>query len=225
MERCVAEPRSSALRLGRSPRVLPAAERRSLLLWIAAVQATGLVPILMLLLLFVGRLARVVSSELQQPSDLSIPLIDRIIRDAAPALGGLLLLIALIEVLVSIASRRVIVARLGLLPDGAGERTEARLAMHGALRVVRQPLRVGAVAVLSWASALVTILIAIGSVSLAWGLTRQGLLSLERTGDLGVLLGALLLAVLLSAVWMGALCLCGLASAFRSSLWTMDTLR
>ena len=179
----------------------------------------------MLLLLFVGRLARVVSSELQQPSDLSIPLIDRIIRDAAPALAGLLLLIALIEVLVSLASRRVIIARLALLPDGAGEQTEARLAVRGALRLVRQPLRVGGVAVLSWCTALLAILIAIGSVSLVWGLTRQGLLSLERTGDLGALLGALLLAVLLTAVWMAALCLCGLASAFRSSLWTMDTLR
>ena len=44
-------------------------------------------------------------------------------------------------------------------------------------------------------------------------------------GELGALLGALSLAVLLSAVWLGAFCVCGLASAVRSSLWTMDTLR
>ena len=90
---------------------------------------------------------------------------------------------------------------------------------------VRQPLRVAGIAVLSWLTALLAIVIAVGSLSLVWGLTRQGLLSLRRTGDLGALLGALLLAVLLSAVWIGAFCLCGLASAFRSSLWTMDTLR
>ena len=42
---------------------------------------------------------------------------------------------------------------------------------------------------------------------------------------MGALLGALITACLLSAVWIGALCVCGLASAFRSSLWTMDTLR
>ena len=46
----------------------------------------------------------------------------------------------------SLASRRLIVARLGLLPDGAGEPTEGRLAVGGALRLVRQPLRVGGIA-------------------------------------------------------------------------------
>ena len=193
-----------------------------MLLWVAAVQATGLVPILVLMLLFVGRLTGVVSNELQQPSDLDTPLIIRIVRDATPALVGLLLLIAVIEVLVSLASRRLIVARLGLLPDGAGEPTEGRLALHGALR---QPLRVTGVAALSWLTALVAIVVAVGGLTLAWGLTRQGLLSLGHTGDLGAMLGALITACLLSAVWIGAFCVCGLASAFRSSLWTMDTLR
>jgi hypothetical protein len=225
VERCVTVHASETLRLGRSPRELGRPERRSLLLWVAAVQASGLVPILMLMLLFVGRLTRVVSTELQQPSDLGVPLIDRVIRDAAPALVGFLLLIAITEVLVSLASRRLIVARLGLLPDGPGEPTDGRLAIHGALRLGRQPLRVAGIAVLSWLTALLAITIAVGSLSLAWGLTRQGLLSLGRTGDLGALSGAAILAFLLSAVWIGAFCLCGLASAFRSSLWTMDTLR
>ena len=225
VERCAAEPHSEALRLGRSPRQLAASERRSLLLWVAAVQATGLVPILVLMLLFVGRLTGVVSNELQQPSDLETPLIVRIVRDATPALVGLLLLIAVIEVLVSLASRRLIVARLGLLPDGAGEPTEGRLAVHGALRLGRQPLRVAGVAALSWLTALVAIVVAVGGLTLAWGLTRQGLLSLGHTSDLGAMLGALITACLLSAVWIGAFCVCGLASAFRSSLWTMDTLR
>jgi hypothetical protein len=225
VERCVAEPHSETLRLGRSPRPLTPPERRSLLLWVAAVQASGLVPILLLALLFVGRLSGIVSTELQQPGDLGIPLIERVIRDAAPTLVGLLLLIAIIEVLVSLASRRLIVARLGLLPDGAGEQTEGRLAIHGALRVARQPLRVAGVAALSWLTAMAAIVVTVGGLSLAWGLSRQGLLSLGRTGDLGAMLGALITACLLSAVWIGAFCICGLASAFRSSLWTMDTLR
>jgi hypothetical protein len=225
VERCVAEPHSETLRLGRSARHLTPPERRSLLLWVAAVQASGLVPILLLALLFVGRLSGIVSTELQQPGDLGIPLIERVIRDAAPTLVGLLLLIAIIEVLVSLASRRLIVARLGLLPDGAGEQTEGRLAIHGALRLARQPLRIAGVAALSWLTALAAIVVTVGGLSLAWGLTRQGLLSLGRTGDLGAMLGALITACLLSAVWIGAFCICGLASAFRSSLWTMDTLR
>jgi len=224
-ERVVVAPDSVTLRLGRAPRQLARAERRSLLLWVASIQAGGLVPILLVLLLFTGRLGRAVSSELQQPSDLSTPLMDRLIRDATPAIVGLILLFALMEVVVSLASRRLIVARLGLLPDGAGERTEGRLAAHGALRAVRQPVRVGGLALLSWLTALLAIVVAVGGVSLAWGLTRQGLLSMGRTDDPGAMVGALSLAFLLSVVWIGAFCLCGLASAFRSSLWTLDTLR
>ena len=225
VERAAAGPDSEDLRLGRPPRQLARAKRRSLLLWVASVQAGGLVPVLVLLLLFTGRLGRDVSTELQQPQDLNVPLIDRVLRDEGPALLLLLLMVAVVEVLVSLASRRLIVARMGLLPDGAGERTEGRLALHGALRAVRQPLRVAGMAALSWLTALAAVVLAVGGLSLAWGLTRQGLLALGRTGDLGGMLGALFLAFLLSAAWIGAFCVCGLASAFRSSLWTMDTLR
>jgi len=225
VERCVADPRSGVLRLGRPARPVGQRERSSLLLWVAAVQAMGLLPVLLLVLLFVGRLGGLVTTELQQPSDLNVSLIGRLVRDATPALMGILLAVALIEVLVSLASRRLIVARLGLLSDGAGEPTEPRLAIHGALRIVRQPIRVAGVAMLSWLTALVAVVVAVGSLSIAWDAIRQGLLSLGRPGDLGTLLGAVITAGLLSAVWVGALCLCGLASAFRSSLWTMDTLR
>ncbi|MCY7418042.1 MAG: hypothetical protein LH650_06020 [Chloroflexi bacterium] len=225
IERCVASPLSGTLRLGRPARRLEPRERSSVLLWVAAVQAAGLMPILLLTFLLVGRIGRLVATELQTPSDLAMPLIARVARDIAPTLLGVLLIVAVIEVLVSVASRRLVIARLGLLPDGAGERTEGRLAIHGALRGVRQPLRVAGVAAMSWATAAVAILVAVGSLSLAWGATRQGLAALGRSGDMGAMLGALIMACLLSVVWIGALCLCGLASAFRGSLWTMDTLR
>ena len=116
-------------------------------------------------------------------------------------------------------------ARLGLLPDGAGEPTEGRLAVAGAARAMHQPLRVAGIAAVSWLTALLVMGLAVGGLSLAWGATRAGLVSLGRAGDPGELLGALIAAFLLSAAWIGALCLCGLASAFRSALWTMDTLR
>ncbi len=96
----------------------------------------------------------------------------------------------------------------------------------GRCALIRQPLRVAGVAVVSWLH--------------GGGGDRRGrrwpVAGLERdargtavAGSVratsGALLGALIAAVLLSAVWIGALCLCGLASAFRSALWTMDTLR
>ena len=191
----------------------------------AAVQAAGLVPILALVLVLVGRLGGLVTTELERPSDLDVPLFGRLIRDSTAPVVGVLLVVAIIEVLVSLASRRLIMARLGLLPDGAGEQTESRLALGGALRAIRQPLRVAGVAMVSWLTAAAAIVVAVGGLSLAWSATRAGLLSLGRSGDIGAVLGALIAAGLLSAAWIGALCLCGLASAFRSALWTMDTLR
>lgn len=225
VERCVAAQQSSVLRLGRPPRELPARERHSLLLWVAAVQAAGLVPLLLLALMLVGRVTASVSSELQQPSDLDLPLIARVIRDSAPALLGLVLAIACADVLVSLGTRRLIVARLGLLPDGAGERTEGRLAIGGATRLLRQPARVLGVALLSWSSAALALAVALGGLTLTWGTARDGLLALAREDQVGPVIGGLIIAAMLSAVWLTALGLCGLVSAFRSSLWTMDTLR
>ena len=139
----------------------------------------------------------------------------------------MLLLIALIEVLVSLASRRLIVARLGLLPDGAGEPTEGRLAVRGALRPVRQPLRVAGIAraVLA-ARRLVAIVLAVGGLSLAWGADAPGTAVAGTDRMTWARCWVRCFAVAAErASGSAALCLCGLASAFRSSLWTMDTLR
>jgi hypothetical protein len=224
-ERCVATPRSAALRLGRPPRRLAPRDRNSLLLWVAAIGAAGLVPILLITLLYAGRLGGIVATELEQPSDLGSPLVARVLRDVVPGLGVMALVVAMVEVLVSLASRRLMAARMGLLPDGPGESSESRLAARGALRLLRQPLRVMGIAFLSWATALVSAGLAMAALTLTWGATRPGLLSLSRPADPGVLVGALFTACLLSTVWLATLCLCGVAGAFRSSLWTMDTLR
>ncbi len=224
-ERAVAKPRTDALRLGRPPRDLAPRDRNSLLLWVAAIEACGLIPLLLMALLFVDRLGGVVATELERPSDLGTPLLARVAQDTAPAIGVMLFVVALTQVPVSLASRRLMAARMGLLPDGPGESTESRLAIRGALRLVRQPLRELGVALVSWMTALVAIVVAIGGLMFTWSATRQGLLSLSRPPDLGVLLGACFTACLLSGAWLAAFCLCGIASAFRSSLWTMDTLR
>jgi hypothetical protein len=225
VERSVLDRHTTTLRLGRPARPLAPRERSGLLLWVAAIQAAGLLPILVLVLILVVRLSGVVTSELERPTDMDLPLFGRLIRDSTVPLAGMLLVVAVVEVLVSLASRRLIVARLALLPDGAGETTEGRLALGGVLRAVRQPLRVAGIAVVSWMTALAAIVVAVVGLSLAWGATRSGLLELGRAADLAALAGASFATFLLSAVWIGALCLCGLASAFRSALWTMDTLR
>lgn len=224
-ERCVAAPRSGALRLGRTARAPRGAERNSLLLWIAAISATAMVPVLVLSILFLGRLGGIVAGELERPSDLGTPLLLRVVQDATPTLLVIAIVVGIMEVLVSLATRRLLTARAGLLPDGPGEPTETGLAVGGALRLVRQPIRVVGIALVSWLAALAALATAVVGLSLVWAAARPGLSSLSHPSDLGAYLGALILSVVIAGGVLAAFCVCGVASAFRSSLWTMDTLR
>ncbi len=212
------------LRLGRAARPF-GRERMSILLWLAAIQAAAMLPLLGLVMVGVRELQGTVISQVQQPSDLSTPLLLRVLGD----LGGFvvvgLVLIGILEVLVSLASRRLLVARAGLLPNGPGERTETRLAVAGALRLVRQPLRVIPVALVSWGVASAAVIAGISSVTLAWTAIRPGLQALVVSGDPVRLASAPVAVAMLCTVWLAILCLCGLATAFRTALWTMDTLR
>src|SRR6185436_11280537 len=101
-----------------------------------------------------------------------------------------IVLIGVLEVIVSLASRRLLVARAGLLPDGPGERTETRLAVAGASRLVRHPFRVLRVALVSWSVALGTLLVGAVSVTLAWTAIRPGLQALVVSSDPARLVGA-----------------------------------
>jgi len=212
------------LRLGRPPRPFGAA-RTSVLLWLAAIQAAAVLPLLLLVMVMVGRLEGAVTSEVQSPSDLSTPLILRVVVDMGGFLVVGLVLVAILEVLVSLASRRLLAARAGLLPDGPGERTESRLAIAGALRLVRRPVRELGMALVSWGVAMVTAVTAAASVTLAWAATRPGLQALALSGDTGRLATAPVALALLCAIWLAVLCLCGLATALRTAMWTMDALR
>jgi hypothetical protein len=212
------------LRLGRPARPF-GRERTSMLLWLAAIQAAAILPLLALVMVVVGTLESTVTTQVQQPTDLSTPLLMRILGDLGGFLVVGLALIGLLEVLVSLASRRLLVARAGLLPDGPGERTEARLAVAGALRLIRHPWRVVPVAAVSWGVALSVIVAGVASVTLAWGAIRPGLQTAAVSGDPVRLASAPVAVAMLCTVWFAVLSLCGLAAAFRTALWTADTLR
>lgn len=212
------------LRLGREPHPFGAA-RTSVLLWLAAIQAAAMLPLLVLVMVIVGTLQGAVTSQVQRPTDLDTPLLLRVVGDLGGYLALGLVLVAVLEVVVSLASRRLLAGRAGLLPDGPGERTETRLAVAGALRLVRRPLRVTSVALVSWGVAIVALALGVVGITLAWAATRPGLQALAASGDAVRLASAPVALALLCAVWLAVLCLCGLATAFRSALWTMDTLR
>ena len=219
------EDATSDLRLGRQPRRWHDVERRSLLLWLAAIQAAALIPVLALVMGFVGSIQGTVTTEVQRPGDLSTPLMLRVIRDLGGYALAFVVVVAMLEAVVSLAERRLLTARAGLLPRGPGERTETRLAVAGALRLVRHPVRELGVALVSWSVAVGALVVSVASVTVAWSATRPGLQALALSGDATRLAAAPLALALLCAVWLAALCLCGLASAFRTALWTMDALR
>ena len=166
------------------------------------------------------------TTQVQQPTDLATPLPLRVLGDLGGYLVVGVVLIGVLEVLVSLASRRLLVARAGLLPDGPGERTESRLAVAGALRLVRHPFRVIPVAAVSWGVALGAMLAGAASVT-----PRMDGHPPEPPGPRGLRAtwsgwrAPPWRSRSLCTVWLAVLCLCGLATAFRTALWTMDTLR
>jgi hypothetical protein len=153
-------------------------------------------------------------------------------------LGRALLVLAAGELLVTIATRRYLAT--------VGNRSTLR-AYGGALaEIVRRPTAVASAWLVGLAVLLVAAIVAFWAVSTAWSEVRGFFLDisfatpgpLPGCGEgaacgplpssiagvpLDVVVGAAGGAALLAVVWTGALALVGIASAFRSALWTLTT--
>ncbi|MBX3029965.1 MAG: hypothetical protein KF809_07375 [Chloroflexi bacterium] len=224
-ERVVRSDAARELRLGRTPSLFGRDERRGLWLWVAAIQAVALIPMLVLVWAIVEGLQGAVTTEVQRPTDVSTPLVLRVLGGFGPTLFVMAVVIALGEVVVSTASRRLLTARAGCLPDGVGERTETRLAVAGALRAITRPGRVWPVAALSWLVGLGALGIALVASMVGWSITRPALDTLGRGAGLADAAGPAIVVTLMCAIWLGGLMLLGMASAFRNAMWTMESLR
>jgi len=224
-ERTSSDPETEVLRLGRTPRQLEGHDRWSLVLWVAAVFAAGLVPILLTVLLAGDRLGHALVDEVQTPSSVTVPLALRVFSDARLELGLCILVAAIMEATVSLGSRRLMAARYGVLPAGAGEASEGRTALAGAARLLRQPARSVGTALLCWSVTIVGVGVTLAVIAVAWSSTRDVLLSLADTTAIESVAIAVVELMLFCAVWMGGLVVVGFASALRTALWTVDTLR
>jgi hypothetical protein len=223
-ERLLRDPETHELRLGRSARRLSPAERRSLVWWVASVQAIAIVPVIIVITMALDAAVRAATDELTTPSGTG-PLVGRVL----PAIRGELLLtvgvIVLVEVASSLATRRVMAATWGLLPQPPHDRRESRLAIGALARLVRSPGRVVATALAGWLLVLVTAGLVMLASSLAWTSAREVLVRGAVGSDAGVTLVTGLLVALFTAVWLGGLALVGFASAVRAGLWTADAIR
>jgi hypothetical protein len=223
-ERFVRDPESEVLRRGRAPEPLTRRSRRSLLWWVASVQAVALLPIIGVISLLVTGVVRSTSDELIAPTTTELSLVARVVTAIGPQLLVALVVLALVEMLSSLATRRLMANAWGLLPDGPDDASETRVALHGVGRLIRRPARVLATALTGWLVILLVAGFVLAVSSLAWATTRDVLVS-GSSGDPVGWLAATALVALFASVWIGGLGLIGFATALRSGLWTADALR
>lgn len=224
-ERFVRDPESEGLRRGAPPAPLSRAAHRSLLWWIASVQAVALLPIIGAVSLLVEASVRATSDELLSPSTTELPLLGRVLPALGPQLLVGLAVLVLTEILSSLATRRLMANAWGLLPNGPDAASETRIALRGAARLLRRPARVMATALTGWLVILLVAGFVLAVTLLAWGTARDVLVAGTVSGDAVAWLAGAVLVALFAGVWIGGLGLIGFAAALRSGLWTADAVR
>lgn len=177
-------------------------------------QSLGLIPALAAIVLALPALRDAVVGELLLPSATDVPFLIRVLLAAQGPLLRVLVAFALVEVLVTVATRTLLAAR------GRRSALDAYRAAAGWL--LRQAPRALAAWTVGWAVLGGALVAGLGAVALAWEPVRAAFLdpSLGQTEAAGIadLLGVSALFVL---VWVVAMVATGLASAFRATLWTL----
>ena len=210
-ERFVHDPESGELRRGREPAALSPAARRSLLWWIASVQAIALLPVIVAVSLLVEAVVRATSDELITPSTTELPLVARVVPALGPQLVIAVVVLVVVEALSSLATRRLMAhawaaaARRPVARHPHGRRGSpcaAPDAWSGS------PGRVLATALAGWAAiGLVVGFVTIVSL-LAWGTAREVLIAGTVSSRPGrrFLVGAVLVSLFVArlAGWPGA---------------------
>ena len=176
---------------------------------VLAVRSLTLIPLVVALAWSGFRLISVGYQELTVPSDVAIPIAYRILAGAPDAVVAMLLTWLFAEIVGGLAVRRVVI-------DGAGVRRALRRALRDLRRTV-VPLTL-----LALVSAVVLV-VAIGVTGLASGTTWDALRTALADGDIS--LGPVALLVLFVGLFAAGLVILGLATAWRSAIWTVVVAR
>jgi hypothetical protein len=212
-----------------SPR-LAGRERRRLVGALILLQLSGLAVLAVAALPLVLAAGQATYMEIMRPNLAGGALYDRVLAQLGEPLFLLLVALIAMEMVLAVASRRLLSRAHGLhgpVAAGPGLRRAvvveaAGAARAGLLRPLVRPLSTLPTALLGWA-AMLSVLLALGwALPLVWGSVRAEFLAgpaPERAP------GMLLMAALLCVVWLGGLALAGLISAFRAALWTSEELR
>jgi hypothetical protein len=186
-----------------------AAPQRATIFRVLAVRLLAFIPFAIVLLWSLPGIVAATYAELQVPSDVTVPLVERVAPEVAVPLAAIGLGFILGEILGAIAARSVALGGSGIL--GAAAST-ARF-------MVRSPLH----AVLAWLLGAiclaVMVLPALATTSIVWNGVMRTL------PDAASVIPAVGAVILLVATWAAALLLAAVASGWRSVWWTDAWLR
>jgi hypothetical protein len=153
--------------------------------------------------------ARVVNAtyrELTLPSDVTTPLVLRVVRETPEAIVALVVAWLVGEIVAALGARSVV-----LHGDGVGAALRWSV-VHG----VRHPIRALVLALVPLAGLAVVAIPSAFGVATAWRALRG---TLATGGGAPIGIGVLLLFV---ALWLGGLVLIAAMSAWRSAAWTAE---
>jgi hypothetical protein len=207
--RLVDHPASLEQRGGAAPRSLTPGARGRVATRLFAIQSVALVAIMLAAVPLAAAVSDVTIRELVQPSSPD-PVYLRVLVQVRELVLLLVGAVVVAELLAAAATRRQLMEAFDLA--GHPLETARALRMLGTA-VVGWVLFVGAVATGAWL------------LSVAWQATRSAFLSAAWSSPLEHAVALFSTAMLLSAVFCGALLVCGIVSALRACLWSLASLR
>jgi hypothetical protein len=185
--------------------------RRSLFAKLFLTQVLACVALIACVAPIASLTVRAAYAELSLPSS-SAPIYERVAGTVAEPVFFLLVAVVIVEMLSSLATREVLARAYG------GRRVRRSRSWHAPLRVIGTSL-------VAWMATLVAVLPALWALRAAWTATRAAFLSSVSFADLADDAAMAAAALALSAAFVLALFLAGVASAFRSTLWSLTRLR
>ena len=203
----------------------PAQLGRTAFVPILTVQAIGFIAGLLAAVPAVKAAIEASYAEIVRPTS-SAPIYERVIGSLGQELFLLVGAILAIDLLSALTTREVLVRRLRENRAGVQDPWVLPRAFVSVVgRILRSPARIVGTALFGWVVTLALVLPGLAGVALAFAGTRAAFLATVSLADFGDDLGMVLMALALSAAFVAALALGGVASALRAAAWSVDRLR
>jgi len=190
-------------------RVDPAARVRDLFV----VQALTLIALLLAAVPLAAALGQVTYDEILRPTS-TAPIYDRVLAQVMLPLTLLAVALPIVDLVSAAVTRRLLIGK------------SVGSAVSGSIgTLVRRPIRFLASAAVAWLALAAVVAATDTALGIAWQATRAAFLRTTSIADMLTSTAPLLVAVLLSGVFLSGLAVCGYVAAFRNALWTITSLR